>query len=99
MNADPFVSFAEDVFGKNFKESLLFREVHPGDREDLAVEFARFVADELDNYADTFRITRTSDGVQNRSVHESKRSCCGCFDTLVVCSSGRKYFIGFNYGH
>ena len=96
---DSYIKFAKDVF-YDYTTTPLFEVVHYNDREEVAVAFAMMVADDLDNYADSYRVTPTKDGMfHNRKEHEKKQSCCGQFDTVVKCKSERMYFIGYNFGH
>lgn len=96
---DSYVKFANSVF-RDYFNAPLFANVHAKDREEVAVDFAIMVADDLDNYADSFRVTPTCNlGIANRDEHDAKQTCCGRCDRIVRCRSGRNYFIGFNYGH
>ena len=98
---DSYLKLAQNVFPYGWgKEREFFDCVHFKDREEVAVAFALFVIDDLNYYADTFRITPTNwYCTLNRKEHDNKASCCGYADSVVKCKSGRFYFIGYNYGH
>lgn len=97
--SDSYRKLIENVFGPEWRALDLFANVVPSDREQVAKALADMVARELDNYSDSWRVTPTDLFGSGWEEHEAKRTCCGFEDSSVTCLSGRRYYIGHNFGH